>query len=476
MKISLGAKNSQDQSLLGMKSASVSNMVGYKSSYGYNYGPINKLCIIMRWRAGTCLFGALLLIVCMVKLYLASMTQEPRIDNFDANYFHQTVPDKIEPEYVFSIMIDAGSTGSRVHVYKFSSNSVSAAPTLVDELFEQVKPGLSSYAENPQEGAASIKTLLEIAKERVPQSQWASTPLSLKATAGLRLLPAEQAENLLDEVKKLFHQYQFVLDESPVSVMDGTDEGIYGWISVNFLLKRLGGSDANQFTVGCIDLGGGSMQITFAPHEIDTISNSKQSFLSDVSVFNSKIKLYTHSYLGFGLMSAREASMGGPNPENLISVTTACMPASYNGDWQNGATKYNIQGATGIDNTRYELCRAVTDKAISGKIDHPAEIKHQSFYVFSYFFDRAVTAKLIDPKEGGELQVKDYINTAKDVCTDNKFDAENPFFCMDLCILSSFLEVGFQFSPDTNLISRRTINDKETSWTLGATFFLNERK
>lgn len=86
--------------------------------------------------------------------------------------------------------------------------------------------------------------------------RWSSTPISLKATAGLRLLPSEQAEALLEKVRELFSQYPFVLAKSPVSVMDGSDEGIYGWISVNFLLNRLGGSDSNQFTVGCIDLGG----------------------------------------------------------------------------------------------------------------------------------------------------------------------------------------------------------------------------
>lgn len=84
---------------------------------------------------------------------------------------------------------------------------------------------------------------------------------------------------------------------------------------------------------------GGSMQITFAPHEMETISDSKQSFINNVSIFNSKLKLYTHSYLGFGLMSSREASMGGPNPENLVTAKTGCMPDSYTGEWKNGATK-----------------------------------------------------------------------------------------------------------------------------------------
>lgn len=45
-----------------------------------------------------------------------------------------------------------------------------------------------------------IKELLEVAKEEVPMELWKFTPLVLKATAGLRLLPGEKAQKLLDKV------------------------------------------------------------------------------------------------------------------------------------------------------------------------------------------------------------------------------------------------------------------------------------
>lgn len=40
---------------------------------------------------------------------------------------------------VYSVVIDAGSTGSRVHVYEFGQTP--AGMELKDELFEQLKPG-----------------------------------------------------------------------------------------------------------------------------------------------------------------------------------------------------------------------------------------------------------------------------------------------------------------------------------------------
>jgi len=42
--------------------------------------------------------------------------------------------------------------------------------------------------------------LLDKATEYIPQSSWRNTPLALKATAGLRLLSEDTAEQLLNEV------------------------------------------------------------------------------------------------------------------------------------------------------------------------------------------------------------------------------------------------------------------------------------
>jgi len=46
-------------------------------------------------------------------------------------------------------MFDAGSTGSRVHVYSFRPNG-----ELADEVFRQIQPGLSAYADPAEVSAA----------------------------------------------------------------------------------------------------------------------------------------------------------------------------------------------------------------------------------------------------------------------------------------------------------------------------------
>jgi apyrase len=91
----------------------------------------------------------------------------------------------------------------------------------------------------------------------------ASTSISLRATAGLRLLPGGQADALLAAVRKLLARYPFIMSgEDAVSIMDGAHEGAFAWLTLNYLLGRLGGGP--EATVAAIDLGGGSVQEAFA--------------------------------------------------------------------------------------------------------------------------------------------------------------------------------------------------------------------
>jgi hypothetical protein len=84
----------------------------------------------------------------------------------------------------FAVVIDAGSTGSRVHIYEFEIKD--GAKLLLEDHFQQLKPGLSSYADEPHKAAESLQPLLEFAAKAVPEALHAATPLMLGATAGER--------------------------------------------------------------------------------------------------------------------------------------------------------------------------------------------------------------------------------------------------------------------------------------------------
>lgn len=67
--------------------------------------------------------------------------------------------------------------------------------------------------------------MLDKAKIAVPASEQRSTPLVLKATAGLRLLPNNAQNQILHEIQNTFSQYPFKSNNSSVSIMKGKDEG-----------------------------------------------------------------------------------------------------------------------------------------------------------------------------------------------------------------------------------------------------------
>lgn len=97
--------------------------------------------------------------------------------------------------------------------------------------------------------------------------------------------------------------------------MNGVDEGIYSWFTINFylgktvyfgmhtfdgiheLLTRVFFSDLLnskfQNTVAALDLGGGSIQVTFVPTN-DKLVN--QEFITKYKMMDQEVKLYSHRY------------------------------------------------------------------------------------------------------------------------------------------------------------------------------------
>lgn len=245
------------------------------------------------------------------------------------------------PLVQYALMIDAGSTGSRIHVYKF--NNCGDSPELESELFEHTEPGLSSYinlnaaagasyAADAEKAAASLKPLLDAAVRTIPLHLQRYAPVTLKATAGLRLLPGTASSEVILAARRLIEtQYPFPVADSAdesgkklnngVEIMDGRDEGIYAWITVNYLLNLIGSGDVPtrerknkdgklKRTAAVLDLGGGSTQIVFEPRSQNNIAYTMQpgEHVYKLEDFGGdSFTLYQKSYLGYGLKEARTA-------------------------------------------------------------------------------------------------------------------------------------------------------------------------
>jgi len=144
----------------------------------------------------------------------------------------------------FAVVVDAGSSGSRVFVYHWPRHDGDPSHLLkIDQLFKdgvpvvkKVEPGLSSFADSPQDAYVHLKPLLDYAKEHIPAPKQESTLLYVLATAGMRLLPFDKQQTIMTHIQSMIKsEYNFYLPESSVEVISGKLEGMHS-VKVNFVL------------------------------------------------------------------------------------------------------------------------------------------------------------------------------------------------------------------------------------------------
>lgn len=428
-----------------------------------------------------------LIIVALLLAIFCGFLFESRVnyDRKSAFLFRQGLCDKnTKFSSKYAIVFDAGSTGSRVHVYEFQFCGDKLLH-LVDEVFEQTKPGLSAYPENPEEAVESLVPLLRKSWRRVPRDLRRCTPIVLKATAGLRLLPADKVAKILDSVKDWLDDQPFHLPRSssgfaaePVSVIDGSEEAVSAWISVNFLQGHIGPdrgepSHSGNSTSVVLEMGGGSAQIVFDQKE--TTSSQLPGGIVDLNFFNRRFQLYQHSFLGFGLMEARK-SVKTFFLESKSATTFACYPKGHEELFRDG----KIMG----DSAGFSACQEIVKKAlfrnkqgvtcekapcsING-VHQPKLPENAPIYALSYINDRAVDLKF-DGKAGYTLE--EIKKRSEVLCSASKDQeaayARNPSMCLDLAFIYTLLHEGYGIPENRKIYSGHTINEYETGWTLGS--------
>eukprot|EP00976_Prorocentrum_cordatum_P098964 1191626-Prorocentrum_minimum.AAC.7 len=387
----------------------------------------------------------------------------------------------------YAVVIDAGSTGSRVHTYRFKPSA--KGPELIDDDFHQLKPGLSSFADTPDKGAESLTPLLEAAVARVPASAQSVTTIEVRATAGLRLLPGDKAEDLLAAVRRFLAKYPFTFDDSSVSIMDGADEGAYQWVTINYLIGAMGGPPSQ--TVAAVDLGGGSVQLAYALPQ-NTAASAPRGYVRALRGGGAHYHVYVHSHLGYGLMAGRAAI--------LEADGKACLPAGANGTYAYGGKKYAASaGEASSDLSGCETavtammnedksCSEETPKGecgFNGVWTGGGGDGKKAVYVSSYFFDRAEQSGILQNPDVDSEKVPptSFAKAAGSACSAKSLSAlasqfpkvgENdlPYFCMDLAYCNALLSKGFGLSAETDMTLVKRISYKgtavEAAWPLGA--------
>lgn len=426
---------------------------------------------------GSLQFSFICLVICVVIFIvffaLYSDTLHPVVDKVAGQFgYHNKTK-------TYTVVIDAGSTGTRVLAFEFHLGYLDGRLVLDAELFKQAKPGLSSFINEKQKAAEQILQLLGEAHRFVPQDRWGKTPIVLRATAGLRLLGQDQAEELLDIVKVVLQASGFKTDNDVVSIMDGTDEGIFSWFTVNFLTGRLSGS--SQKTVAALDLGGGSTQVTYTLQDEQDIAANKDH-IYPLSVLKQDMSLFTNSYLNLGLMAARHGVFTHEYRDNDTNILADCVNSIIqNRPWTYGSVDYLISGKENKKSppsqpaVDFHVCyNKVKKYVIPLATPKPVSLLKHQIAAFSYYYDRAIETGLVDSMSpGGEITVSDFYQKAKEVCA--LPNTEQPFMCFDLTFISVLLEHGLGLRQSTTIKLFKQIDNHEISWALGCAYSILTR-
>uniref|UniRef100_A0AAQ5Y3P7 nucleoside-triphosphate phosphatase n=1 Tax=Amphiprion ocellaris TaxID=80972 RepID=A0AAQ5Y3P7_AMPOC len=244
------------------------------------------------------------------------------------------------PALNYGIVVDCGSSGSRVFVYYWPPHNGNPH-TLLDirqmrdhdrkPVVKKIKPGISTLANTPTQASDYLHPLLSFAAAHVPKTKHKETPLYILCTAGMRLLPdSQQAAILEDLVTDVPLEFDFLFSRSHAEVISGKQEGVYAWIGINFVLGRFDHADeedatvevttgaqnqqpiSRRRTVGIMDMGGASLQIAYEVPISVTARSRWKSVLADFNLgcdvehTQHVYRVYVTTFLGFGGNMARQ--------------------------------------------------------------------------------------------------------------------------------------------------------------------------
>ncbi|KAI7747060.1 hypothetical protein M8C21_002496, partial [Ambrosia artemisiifolia] len=112
----------------------------------------------------------------------------------------------------YRIVIDRGSTGSRIHVFQYliidSGHAFDFSGRKNGLVSMRVSPGFPASAEDPDGAGGSVLEMLEFGTKMVPKEDWGKTELRLMATAGRQELhhffvKRLASKNVIERIQRL---------------------------------------------------------------------------------------------------------------------------------------------------------------------------------------------------------------------------------------------------------------------------------
>ncbi|XP_071442338.1 ectonucleoside triphosphate diphosphohydrolase 8-like isoform X2 [Hetaerina americana] len=228
------------------------------------------------------------------------------------------------PPFDYGLVFDAGSSHTNMYLYTWQGDKANGTG-VVRQLSQCVVEGGGIAAEfwnSPKEVQPYLKKCLDEGISNIPEHRQHSSPVYLAATAGMRLLGAvdPEAENeILGNASLLFKESPLKFGQRGARTICGEEEALYGWITVNYLSDTLTQARRLLFrakretlpitTIGALDMGGASTQITFEVPPPDPLPSNMSDCGDDIKtlkLFGKNYYLYSKSFLCFGVQEFKK--------------------------------------------------------------------------------------------------------------------------------------------------------------------------
>ncbi|ESO08681.1 hypothetical protein HELRODRAFT_184057 [Helobdella robusta] len=424
--------------------------------------------------------------------------------------------DYLKHEYMYGAVVDAGSSGSRLYVYRWRTDYLSKKeplPTFQVIQNKKIEGGVSLVESDVEKLSGYLRPFIDLGKRTIPQKQHNVTNLYFMSTAGMRFLLEEKANRHIKMISNILANKSFspfvhkernvrilsdfiflipnCIGHSEAIIFKGEEEGAFAWLSVNYNKKIFFEKDVKVLkTHGIIEMGGASAQIAFIP-DGDILEG-----MFPINVAGITYRLYVHSFLHYGQEYA-ERWVNEHIKESKETCdqnkTNECSNPCYIRDF-NVTIKIDVNDVHFVGSGDAGSCEKLLDLFVYtyqdrdwrcspkpcsiGSVYQPSLPASMDFYgvgAFRYTYERF---DLLSVGNHFDLDKADKI--VRQFCAMDveevklKYPSPDHKYLTSPCLLGMYFtklfNKAFKFPMDTKLIKI----EKEIDWTLGALLYEHE--
>ena len=347
---------------------------------------------------------------------------------------------------VYGVIIDAGSSFTRLQTYQWDADDEQQLPLPVGEPGESATPLHLAYYQ-PEIVEQIFSQIMPAAVNAVPEELQPSTTVYCFGTAGMRGITEDERKAVINATETYLRQnYKFRIAEDSVDTLTPQEEGLYVWLAVNLVKDNF---DDGKTTVPVAEMGGMSTCVVF---ETAATDEKYAKNMYQVAIFGKTFRVFCYSYEQLGIDEGEE------NYTNSIAqvvgrsmIDAPCYPKEYEASIQyldiNGTGNYDecykglsestLVGADGCGGAFCGFERLAMPNSLSGQNLHGVATFADPVRVFSLTMnldENIKFAKEFCSQTIGELQEK-YDANVSDV-------HELARYCLKMAYTNNFLVRG----------------------------------